>query len=201
MRKLLNRLDEGQVASSIQNTIQKKSNPHGLEDNEDLSRITEPENTRGRKSPLSNIKEDLNSLWEELNNENVSITQHQKSKRYPKAEKTTGKKSIVGHEDLSEDYIPEPENLDDLLPTKVRGVMYYYDSDNDMYWDPETYSWYDYDEVFGYRKGMEESKKKNKKSKGFYSGAWDKAEDPKYTKYDPPNTSNIGKSARKGFVG
>ena len=45
----------------------------------------------------------------------------------------------------------------------------------------------------------EKKKKKKKKSKGLYSGAFDKAE--KHTKYDPPQTGNVGKSARRGFIG
>jgi len=32
-------------------------------------------------------------------------------------------------------------------------------------------------------------------------GAWNKAEDPKYNRNNPPDTDNKGVSARKGFVG
>lgn len=45
----------------------------------------------------------------------------------------------------------------------------------------------------------QEAKKRKKKSKGFYSGAWNKAE--KHTRHDPPKTQNKGVSARAGFVG
>jgi hypothetical protein len=41
-----------------------------------------------------------------------------------------------------------------------------------------------------------------KKKKGLVdSGAWNEADKEEYSKYDPPNTGNKGKSARKGFVG
>ena len=68
----------------------------------------------------------------------------------------------------------------------------------------DVYPWADDEELEKIRavgkkgKAVEEESKK-KKSKGFYSGAWNKAE--KHTKYDPPKTGNKGKSARRGFVG
>ena len=69
---------------------------------------------------------------------------------------------------------------------------------NYCHFDAVEKAWY---KGFDSYEGNEVVDEKNNANSLMTSGAWNKAENPRFNKYNPPNTGNKNVSARKGFVG